>query len=91
MAGIKFRRRLFPALGDHFCRIRLSRYSPRPELLSLHVVLGLPRLPVINLPANFYAFIIDLPAGFRFLAEKLIWLFFHLLILWRFIGKRPDA
>jgi hypothetical protein len=62
MSGIKFRRRLFPALGDHFCRIGLSRHSPRPELFSLDVIFGLPRPPVIDLPANLNALVVNLPA-----------------------------
>jgi hypothetical protein len=81
MAGIKIRRRLLPALGDHLCGIRLSRHSPGAELLSLDFVLGQSRLSVVDLPANFQAFVIDLAAGFPFLAKKLIGLLFHLLIL----------
>jgi hypothetical protein len=41
----------------------LSRYSPRPELLSLYIVLRFSRLTIINLPTNFYALVVDLPTG----------------------------
>jgi hypothetical protein len=65
MTRIEIRRRFLPALRDHFGRIRFTRHAPRPELFSLHVVFGLPRLPVIDLPANFDAFVVDLSAGFQ--------------------------
>jgi hypothetical protein len=66
MSGIKFRRRLFPALGDHFCWIRLSRHSPRSELFSLDVILGLPWQSVVNLPANLDALVVNLPTRLPF-------------------------
>ncbi len=86
MAGIEIWGRLLLALWDHFCRIWLSRYSPRPELLSLHLVLGLSGLAIINLPANFYAFVIDLPTGFPLLAKGLIWSLCHLHVPLQFVG-----
>src|SRR4051812_41153560 len=66
MAGIEVRRRLLLALWDHFCRIRLPRYSPRPELFSLDVIFGLSWPSVVNLTADLDALVVDLPAGFPF-------------------------
>jgi hypothetical protein len=66
VSGVKIRRCLLLALRHHFCGIRLSRYSPRSELFSLNVILGLPWPSVVDLPANLHAFIVDLPAGFPF-------------------------
>jgi hypothetical protein len=66
MSGIEVRRRLLLALWDHFCRIRLPRYSPRSELLSLDVIFGPSWQSVVNLTADLDAFVVDLPAGFPF-------------------------
>jgi hypothetical protein len=43
------------------------------------------------LPANFYAFIIDLPTGFPVTARGLIWLRCHLHILLQFHSGMPLA
>jgi hypothetical protein len=66
MSGVNFRGRLLLALWDHFCGIGPSRHAPRPELFSLDIVFGLPWPSVVNLPANLYAFVIDLLTGFPF-------------------------
>src|SRR4051812_46472962 len=66
MSGIEIRRRLLLALWDHFCRIRLPRYSPRSELFSLNVIFGLSWPSVVNLTADLDALVVDLPAGFPF-------------------------
>src|SRR3954468_1839508 len=65
VAGIEIRRRFLPALRDHFRWIRFTRHAPRPELFPLHIVFRLPRLSVVELPADFDALVIDLPAGFQ--------------------------
>lgn len=64
VSRIKIGRRLFPALGDHFGGIRLSRYSARSELFSLDVIFGAPWPSVVNLATNLDAFIVYLSAGF---------------------------
>jgi hypothetical protein len=62
---IDIRRRLLSSLRHHFCRIRLSRDAPRPELLTLQVVLRLSRLTIIDLRPDPRACVVNLAAGFQ--------------------------
>lgn len=60
--GINIARSLFPSLWHHFRRVRFSGHASRAQLLALLVILGLARLPLVHLPLNADAFIINLPA-----------------------------
>jgi hypothetical protein len=82
VAGVEVRRGLLLSLRHHPCGIRLSRHTPWSEQFALQIVLGFPGLPIVDLRANFHAFVKYLSAGLQFPVRAFIAMACHWLILW---------
>jgi hypothetical protein len=81
VAGVEVRRGLLLSLRHHPCGIRLSRHTPWSEQFALQIVLGFPGSSIVDLPANFHAFVEYLSAGLQFLVRDFIAMACHWLIL----------
>ena len=91
MAGVEVRRGFLPSLRHHPCGIRPSRHAPWSEQFALQIVLGFPGLSIVDLPANFHAFVKYLSAGLQSLVRDFIAKACHWLILWLLVGASLRA